>query len=210
MLILRTEIMGSFLRDYVIIPVRDKMIAIFGFSSLFLIISAIVVVLAGYTIYHFKEDLAKWKFVRSVSGFFKGILNGLKAFLTMENKAEFIFHTIFIWANYLLATWVVVFMIPSTEHLTLSDGIFILVIGSLGMAAPVQGGIGAFHWIVSRGMLVVYGISLEDGLVYATLSHESQMILIAILGTYSFYRIYKKVKTDKIQNKEIPEPDGKE
>ncbi|MCK7538139.1 MAG: hypothetical protein MZV63_47875 [Marinilabiliales bacterium] len=26
--------------------------------------------------------------------------------------------------------------------------------GSFGMAAPVQSGLGAFHWIVSRGLLV--------------------------------------------------------
>ena len=35
------------------------------------------------------------------------------------------------------------------------------------MSAPVQSGLGAFHYIVSRGLLVVNGITLEDGLVYA-------------------------------------------
>lgn len=192
MLILRGDLIRSFLRDYVITPIGNKMADIFVFSSLSLLIAGLLFVAILYAIYYFRNHLQKLKFYNKVSGVLKGIFHGLKAFLSMERKAEFIFHTLFIWTNYTLMTWVIVFMIPSTEHLTLADGIFLLVIGSLAMAAPVQGGIGAFHWIVSRGLFVVYGISLEDGLVYATLSHESQMILIAVLGTYSFYRIFRK------------------
>ena len=89
-------------------------------------------------------------------------------------------------------TWVVVFAVKSTSHLDLSDGVFLLVIGGLAMSAPIQSGLGAFHFIVSRALVVVYGISLEDGLVYAILSHESQLIFGAILGTYSFYALIRK------------------
>jgi hypothetical protein len=60
------------------------------------------------------------------------------------------------------------------------------------MSAPVQSGLGAFHFIISRGLFVIYGISLEDGLVYAILSHESQLIFGAILGIWSFYALMRK------------------
>ena len=129
--------------------------------------------------------------------------------MAIENRAEFIFHTLFIWINYILMTWVIVFMIPATSHLTLGDGVFLLVIGSLAMAAPVQGGIGAFHWIVSRGLNVVYGVSIEDGLVYATLSHESQLILIAVLGTISFIKIFGKRRGLTVTD-QTTDSDGKE
>jgi uncharacterized protein (TIRG00374 family) len=192
MLILRGDLMKAFLGDYVIRPIGNKMADIFVFSTLSLVIAGLVFVAGLYTIYHFRDRLQKLQFINKISGVLKGIFHGLKAFLSIENKAEFIFHTIFLWTSYTIMAWVIVFMTPATAHLTLVDGIFLLVIGSLAMAAPVQGGIGAFHWIVSRGLFVVYGISLEDGLVYATLSHESQMILIAVLGTYSFYRIFRQ------------------
>ncbi len=78
----------------------------------------------------------------------------------------------------------------STKELGLSGAMFILVIGSFGMAAPVQSGLGAFHWIVSRGLLVAYGIPLSEGLAYATLSHESQLLIIAILGAISFFALF--------------------
>jgi len=93
-------------------------------------------------------------------------------------------------------SWVVVYSIPETSHLTALDGLFLLVIGSLGMAAPVQGGIGAFHWIIYKG-LTIYGISREKGLVYATLSHESQTLLVIILGAYSFLLVFLERKKEK-------------
>ena len=93
-------------------------------------------------------------------------------------------------------TWIVVYSIPETSHLTALDGLFLLVIGSLGMAAPVQGGIGAFHWIIYKG-LTIYGISREKGLVYATLSHESQTLLVLILGAYSFLLVFLERKKRK-------------
>ena len=65
------------------------------------------------------------------------------------------------------------------------------------MSAPVQSGLGAFHYIISRGLLIVKGIPIEDGLVYALLTHESQLIFVAIIGTISFFIIFRKEKTPR-------------
>jgi hypothetical protein len=89
-------------------------------------------------------------------------------------------------------TWVVVFATKSTSHLDLFDGIFLLVVGGLAMSAPVQSGIGAFHIFISAALVAVYGITKEDGMVYAILSHESQLIFGVILGTFSFYALLRK------------------
>jgi hypothetical protein len=69
------------------------------------------------------------------------------------------------------------------------------------MSAPVQSGLGAFHLIISQGLFVVYGISLEDGMVYAILAHESQLLFGIILGVYSFYMLVRK-------RSPIPSEDG--
>jgi hypothetical protein len=42
------------------------------------------------------------------------------------------------------------------------------------------------------------GVPREDGLVYALLTHESQLIFVAIVGTLSFYLLFRKDKEDKI------------
>jgi len=194
MLFLRGDLMRSFLKEDLIDPVREKLVSFFGFSTLFMTSVIILILLLIFAAYQFREQLMRNRFVARLARFLKGVVNGLRSFYTMENKFEFIFHTIFIWVNYILMSWVIVFMIPATAHLTFADATFILVIGSLGMAAPVQGGIGAFHWIVSRGLYAVYNINLEEGLAYATLAHESQLILIALLGTISFYSLLRNRK----------------
>jgi uncharacterized membrane protein YbhN (UPF0104 family) len=59
------------------------------------------------------------------------------------------------------------------------------------MIAPVQGGIGAFHWMVSEGLLA-YGISKTDGLSYALLVHTSQTIIILFIGSLSLILFLKE------------------
>ena len=39
-------------------------------------------------------------------------------------------------------------------------------------------------------MDVVYGVPVEQGLAYATISHESQIIVVAILGAISMFVIF--------------------
>lgn len=187
MLIFRRDLISGFLNDYIFQPATHKLA---GISAVPFIIAGSVILLVAIIVFYFlplRRRLRQNALFMKISGFLKGIAQGLKSFYSMDNKAEFLFHTLFIWLNYAMMAWVVVFVIPATSGLGFVDAIFILVIGSLGMAAPVQGGIGAYHWIVSRGLLVVYGIPLDEGLAYATISHESQLLLIVILGFISFY-----------------------
>jgi uncharacterized membrane protein YbhN (UPF0104 family) len=61
----------------------------------------------------------------------------------------------------------------------------------MGMSAPVQGGIGAYHLLVSQG-LVLYGVSIEHGLTFATLMHTSQTLIVILLGALSFFYLSLK------------------
>ena len=61
------------------------------------------------------------------------------------------------------------------------------------MVVPVQGGFGAFHIITAMG-LGLFGISREDGLVFATIGHESQTLMIIALGAISMAILFIKKK----------------
>lgn len=191
MLIIDGKIVGPFLVDNIYLPIQQKISEVFGAAWIFWLILSFSCLLVLFLAYILREKLRKIRFFAKIFDIAKGIIHGLKTITKIERKWEFVFHTFFIWINYALMTWVVVFAIKSTSHLDIYDGIFLLVIGGLAMSAPVQSGLGAFHFIVSRALVVVYGISLEDGLVYAILAHESQLIFGAILGTYSFYALVK-------------------
>jgi len=185
---------GLFLKESILIPIQQKVFSIFGNTWILWVILFSLGVIMLIIMIRYKKRLRKIHFFSKMFDLARGIINGLKTITNLKRKWEFIFHTIFIWINYALMTWVVVFSLDSTSNLTFGNSIFILVIGGLAMSAPVQSGLGAFHYIVSRGLLIVNGIPLEDGLAYALLAHESQLIFIAIVGAISFFIIIKKVK----------------
>ena len=183
---------GLFFKESILLPIRMKVLSIFGNTWILWVILLALGLTALILIILYKRKLRKIRFFSKIFDLTRGIINGLKTIINLKRKREFIFHTIFIWINYALMTWVVVFSLESTSHLTFGNSIFILVIGGLAMSAPVQSGLGAFHYFVSQGLLIVNGIPVVDGLVYALLTHESQLIFVAIVGTISFFIIFKK------------------
>src|SRR5574344_1722471 len=86
---------------------------------------------------------------------------------------------------------------PSVGHLTLVDAMFLMVVGGLGWVVPVQGGLGAYHFIVSLAIATVYTIPQTEGVVFATISHESQAIMMIICGAVSLISINLSGKTIK-------------
>jgi uncharacterized protein (TIRG00374 family) len=185
---------GLFLKESILDPIQQKVLSVFGNTWILGVILFSIASLALFLMIRYKKNLRKVHFFSKMFDLARGIINGLNTITNLKRKWEFIFHTVFIWINYALMTWVVVFSLESTSHLTFGNSIFILVIGGLAMSAPVQSGLGAFHYIVSRGLMIVNGIPVEDGLVYALLAHESQLIFIAITGTISFFIIFRKQK----------------
>lgn len=119
----------------------------------------------------------------------RGVWAGLFSVMKVKSKAWFVFHTILIWALYFVSTYLCFFALDATAHLGWKEGLFILVAGGLGMSAPVQGGIGAYHYIVSQALLL-FGIAENDGITYATLVHSYQMLLIIVLGLISLFMIF--------------------
>ena len=80
---------------------------------------------------------------------------------------------------------------PFLEELDMIDALFLSLVGGLGFAVPVPGGIGAFHFIIGLALSALYGIPMELGIIYATLSHTSQAITQMIFGLGSY--IYETV-----------------
>jgi len=194
---------GSFLKEHVFDMLEKK------FSGMFTSAWQIFFIVAGFIlfmglIWYLLKKFAHLTFIQKIKKIMRGVMEGLKSVYKMRRFTAFILYTLFIWSMYFLLTWVMFFSIPETAHLKPIDGLFMLVVGSLGMVAPVQGGMGAFHWIVSLG-LTIYGIPREKGLVYATISHESQTIFIIVLGAISLLIIMLNQKNSYLSAKNISE-----
>jgi glycosyltransferase 2 family protein len=194
------EKFGAFFGEQVYVPIQQKFIELFGGAWVFWLILLVAVFLLFLLIYLFRKKLARFSLVRKIRDILTGILDGLKSIYRMERKWEFVFHSLLIWSLYILMTWVVVFSLEELSGLSFIDGMFLLVIGGLGMSAPVTAGFGAYHWITSRGLMFVYGFTLETGTAYAILAHESNSLLTILLGAISYAALMlsrKKVTRDK-------------
>lgn len=137
-----------------------------------------------YLLYYFRTKLMNNAFVQKIKSFVQGIFTGLLSINKLEKKWQFIFHSVFIWFIYFLVTYIIFFAMKDTSHLPLSAGLVAMVLGAFGMAAPVQGGIGAYHLMVSSALLI-YGIPHEKGIILATIMHTSQALVMVIFGGLS-------------------------
>ena len=112
------------------------------------------------------------------------LVGGLLSIRKVQNITGFFLSTIGIWVFYYLMSYVIFFSIPETSDLSIGAGLSILAAAGVAMAMPVQGGIGAYHTLVS-GVLVIYGIEATSGLFFATLLHTSQFICVLFFGGLS-------------------------
>ena len=128
---------------------------------------------------------------------------GIQRFKLESDKGNaksgwYIFHTIFIWVNYALMTYAVFFAIPEISglNLTFVDALFILIVGGVGMSLPAPGGVGSYHYFVSAA-LMIYGITKETSIVFATIAHEAQALLVIVLGIISLIILSIKSRKNK-------------
>ena len=145
---------------------------------------------AGYVLWRFREANGLCARVWSVV---RGILQGFASCMRMEHKWLFFAYTAMIWLSYWFMAASTMWAAPFLEGLTVIDALFLSLVGGLGFAVPVPGGIGAFHFIISLALAGLYGIPMEMGIIYATLSHTSQAITQIVFGAGSyFYEALKK------------------
>jgi hypothetical protein len=136
-----------------------------------------------------------WKLIR-------GFRDGLVSCLHMKHGWLFVLYTLIIWVLYWFMCYTVVISLQGIDPAGLSpelagalaqinglgaeDALFLMFAGAVSSLIPVPGGFGAFHTVVAGALASVYGIPFGVGIIFATLSHESQVVTDIICGTGSY------------------------
>jgi hypothetical protein len=123
--------------------------------------------------------------VDKIQHFIREIESGLKSVGKLRNPNGFLASSISIWIIYFLTMFTVALGIQSTANLSSTEVLLVMVMGSIGMIAPVQGGIGTFHALVAF-ILIQLGISEQDGKIFAAIIHGTQVILVLVVGLISW------------------------
>jgi len=186
--IIEANRLGTFLFGTIIDPTIEKAKQMLS-SPVLLAGLALVVIAVIFVARYFRIKSKKEKRESRIVHLIKGLVSGLKSIGQLKRPWLFVFHSILIWLLYFLSVYLCFSALPATRGLGLTAALFLLVAGGLGMSAPVQGGIGAYHLLVSQG-LMLYGLSKQDGLAFATLVHTSQILMIILLGSASLFLLF--------------------
>ena len=178
---------GGFVIDQILTPMSEK----FNLSLWW--IAAIAVAAGSAALYLIWKFRGSNGFCRKIWSLVHGVFQGFASCIKMDRKWLFFAYTAFIWLMYWLMAASTMWAAPFMDGLDVIDALFLSLVGGLGFAVPVPGGIGAFHFIISLALSAVYGIPMETGIVYATISHTSQALTQIAFGAGSYaYETLKK------------------
>lgn len=118
--------------------------------------------------------------------FLYGIRGGIRDCFEIKGKWQFLAYTVLIWGCFFVMSLLTIKAFPALSGLGAKDALFLSLVGSLGWAVPTPGGIGSYHAVIALALSHIYGFSWETGIIFATISHESQAIgmILSGLGSY--------------------------
>jgi glycosyltransferase 2 family protein len=127
----------------------------------------------------------------------KAFKQGLTTIRKVEHLSLFIFLSLSIWILYYFSTYCLLKAIVPSQYIGFKVVLTVLIMSSIGWAGPTQGGIGTFHILVSKA-LVINGFDVEASPVIALFLHtvfSSYDILYGLLATVYLFlplRHFKK------------------
>lgn len=188
-IVFQWKLLGSLITSWMV-PLLNKLI-----NNVLL---GIVVVLAGIACIVLLIKIIKRN--KKIASLWHGFIDGIKSVVTMRKKWRFVLYTLGVWGFYIIMTWLPFYMLPETSHLGLVEAITLLGIATLGVVAPVPGGIGTYHFIAITLLSGFYGISEQVAGSFAAINHGSQMIFYLITGVLAYVVMFFFDKRKPINN----------
>lgn len=145
-------------------------------------------VLAGILYWLARQEVIRQHSVtRRLLGIGHGVGQGFMSIRQLQRPGLFIALTLISNVWVFLITYVLFFASPQTTTLPPTAALTILTVSSLGgLAVPTQGGLGTYHFLVSR-VLMLYTMNETEAVVTATFLHAVQMGFSLLLSSLSFF-----------------------
>lgn len=185
---------GGFLKDQLFAPIQERLSSSFVWVAAGAVALVCIVCILAWI---FRERLLKIGIFAKIAKLVKGLVQGLLTAFRMEHKWLFFFYTAALWGTYWLTSYTTIHAFPTVGHLDGTDALFLMIVGGLGWVVPVQGGLGAYHFVVSLALWSIYSIPQTTGVIFATISHESQALAMIVCGSLSLISISLSSKRQK-------------
>jgi hypothetical protein len=141
------------------------------------------IVLFALSIWYVFVGLKHVSHVQKAVGLLKNIMEGVKSIWKIKYKGRFFIETLLIWCCYFLYFYITFFAFDFTKDLGIRIALIAFAMSSIGVAVPVQGGIGVWHFMVMT-TLVAFGVEKNDAGAFAMLVFAIQTVWIALSGLF--------------------------
>ena len=189
-----TKLLGTLLID----RVSDTIVvgSITLFNSIWIYVAVIIFVAVIWFVFTY---MSNFTLVQKAKGMLKNVWTGMKSIWYMEHKMRFVIETLLIWGGYFCYFYITFYAFDFTKDLGIVVGLITFTMSSIGVAVPVQGGIGPWHFMVIA-TLVCFGVNENDAAAFALVVHTVQTVWTGLCGLFGVVAL----PLTNRENKEAP------
>ena len=127
-------------------------------------------------------------FVQKVTVWLKNVLEGVYSLWKIKHKVRFFAETLLIWGCYFLFFSITFLAFDFTKDLGIRIALIAFVMSSIGVAVPVQGGIGVWHFMIIA-TFVAFGVDKNDAGAFAMVVFAVQTMWVALVGLFAIFAL---------------------
>lgn len=117
-------------------------------------------------------------------GLLKNIMDGILSLRKVRRIPIYILYSLGIWVAYFLHFYFTFYSFAGTESLGIMAALVAFVVGSFAVLVPTPNGAGPWHFAV-KTVLVLYGVSEQEGVMFVLVVHTLQTMLVILLGLFA-------------------------
>lgn len=129
--------------------------------------------------------LRKLALYQRVKDTVQNIWDGIRSALHVRRPWLFLAYSVAIWLCYFLHYYLTFYCFDFTENLGITCALVTFVVGTIAVIVPTPNGAGPWHFAV-KTMLILYGVTDANALVFVLIVHTVQTLLVVGLGIYAW------------------------
>lgn len=151
------------------------------FTAVGYAVTALCLLVAALSLFFLFRRLSLFSRAKDV---FKELMDGLLSLRDVQNLPLFLIYSLGIWVAYYLHFYLTFGCFEFTEALGWQPALVAFVVGCFAVLVPTPNGAGPWHFAV-KTVLVLYGVSATDGVLFVLVVHTLQTLLVVFLGLYA-------------------------
>ncbi len=141
-----------------------------------------------------------------IKGLFDRFRDGFAIIKDPSEYTKIAGYSIGIWICYGIPNYLMFYSFDFQAHhnLGIADAMLLLIVTGLAfLIAPTPGAIGVHHVVISKTMIILYGVTNKEALAYAILTHAINYIVNSITGGYYYLKKDKNIKLNEMKLGEV-------